>query len=203
MANGVIVPKFPPVKRLDSSEFPSEKSWIGRLLLPLNDFMLNVYKKIVELENGITNVNPYELWTTAGGQSITNDSTYYIVDYGELVKSSNNLVTAGNNWSFTAKESGLYAVIARIQYGNLAWAANNLTLFSTFVNGVQTSVLARHYFEAAVTTYFALGGSALLWLEAGDYLDVRAYHNRTAGAAAINTTNSRVGNYINIVKVSG
>ena len=43
--------KLPPVKRLDTNDFPTEKGWIGNLFYILNDFIRTVYSLF---DSGIT-----------------------------------------------------------------------------------------------------------------------------------------------------
>jgi hypothetical protein len=42
---------LPPVQRLVTEDFADQKKWIGKLLLPLNDFMESVYRA---LNQGLT-----------------------------------------------------------------------------------------------------------------------------------------------------
>ena len=141
------------------------------------------------------------IYTTAAAQSIANN-TLTIVNFDTKVQDTHNAVTTGAAWKFTAPAGGFYLVDVIVQFaGTTAWADAELGSLRMYVNA---ALVARPDYKdnygSASTVYMKLGGSTLVHMNAGDYLDMRVI--QTSGAA-LALLASATQNYISIVKFAG
>lgn len=117
--------------------------------------------------------------TKNDAQTIANLTTT-IVEYDDEDFDNLGEFDAVTNNRFTALETGYYFVNARIRYELYAWIAGRYRFLYLYKNGVQYNVLDVIYVEANITNYLDIGGNALIYLEAGEYIDIRTRHNRGA-----------------------
>ena len=137
-------------------------------------------------------------YTTNAGQSIDN-ATATIVDFEDVSIDTDSAVTVGAAWKFTcpAGKAGYYLVTAVIAFDTSAtWAAGELVILYLYKNNALYSVLLRKTQESATTLYNMPPGSDVVYLAAGDYIDVRV--NQGSGGALALYTNS----YYNRVAIS-
>lgn len=123
------------------------------------------------------------VYNTAAAQSISNAGVD-IVNFGTLVKDTNSAVTTGVNWKFTAPTSGYYEVNAQILFAStLTWAKGEGGRLSVYINGTLEVHIDRkdNYDNGGATNYMQLSGSTVVYMNAGDYLDVRI--NQNSGGA--------------------
>jgi hypothetical protein len=135
------------------------------------------------------------IYKTSAGQSISN-TTITIVDFGTKELDLTNSVTTGASWKFTAPISGTYLICGMCTFVSNNTGVRELYLYK---NGSSWSHL---YTSDAAQSSQASGmpGSRLIYLNAGDYIDLRV--NQTCGGPltldASTSTNSvsivRVGN---------
>lgn len=125
-------------------------------------------------------------YTTAAGQSISNGATS-IIDFATKDYDTHGAVTTGASWKFTAPIAGLYSVKALVRYANsLAWSSGSYVSALLYKNGSSFSTQDT-LFQATVTP--AQGPAASLsdsvWLNAGDYIDLRTSHGESSARALV------------------
>jgi len=137
-------------------------------------------------------------YTTAAGQSISN-STTDIIDFGTKDFDTHNAVTTGASWKFTAPVSGLYDISSTILFASSAVTQGNAIDFQVFKNGSVAKRLAYKTIETTFSNFIGQQGSAMVSLNAGDYIDIRVSFNRTGGNT--NLHNSSTYNHVNIKRI--
>jgi hypothetical protein len=115
------------------------------------------------------------VYKTAVNQSVAN-TTFTIIDFGTKEDDSHGSVTTGANWKFTAPTAGRYEVFAKILYNGAASAATGSYLLMLYKNGSQVAELARVNGTGG-SNFFGPNGSRVINLNAGDYIDVRAFQD--------------------------
>ena len=137
-------------------------------------------------------------YSTNAAQSIPN-TTDTVVNFDTINYDTNSAVTTGAAWHFTAPVTGYYMVNACITFNTTnTWADGEPALLSTRINGAQISRLAFTQQGNANSIYKQLVGSDILYLTAGQTLDVTAYQG--SGAALV-LYNAYDYNYICIHKL--
>ncbi len=114
------------------------------------------------------------VYTSTAGQSIPGGSGFHIIDFGTKENDTHGAVTTGASWKFTAPISGMYSVKSSVLWGNAVWTASTLRQISLFVNGVQDETIGYDQSQASTTQFVWTGGSTDIFLNAGDFIDVRA-----------------------------
>jgi hypothetical protein len=138
-------------------------------------------------------------YTSASGQSIPNN-TATVVDFATLVFDTKSEVTTGASWRFTAQETGYYHVDARIMFTNVStWASTEDAVFIIQKNGAFYSELHREIDHTSVIQYVNLGGSDLVQLNAGQYIDIVI--TQQSGAALALIADGRY-NFVSIEQVN-
>lgn len=152
----------------------------GQTVIYLKEDKLLYYKDDTGVERGPGfNVSAARR-TRGSSQSIAN-ITATIIDYETLIY--DNLNELDDTGRFTARANGIYHVSAAALFGNVAWDAAEIAQIALYKNG---SSYAEGYIwsaHAAVTRAPSASVISDVSLLAGDYIDVRAYHNQ--GAAVI------------------
>lgn len=102
---------------------------------------------------------------------------------------------------FTAPESGHYQHCGTFLTDNVAWLAGERTSFELYLQG---AFVGRLYFEEIDTSDNLLSikhgnGCATIYMEKGQYSDVKFYHSRSGGNTALNGNNTD--NFLTIEKV--
>jgi hypothetical protein len=101
-----------------------------------------------------------------------------IVQYNNESFDNLNEYDNTTNYRFTATQAGYYLVDASLLFDSYAWtAAKEMDLF-LYKNGVLYSALDIYTSEVALTLYLGLVGSDIIYLNVGDYIDVRVVHTR-------------------------
>lgn len=118
-------------------------------------------------------------YTSTSTAGITTTQT--ILNYDTVVQDTHGAVTTGASWKFTAPMPGFYEVTAQYLTSSalIANATDNWSL-QIFKNGSADQALATEYAAAVSTRRLQVGGSAVLYLIAGDYIDLR--HSVNTGA---------------------
>lgn len=136
-------------------------------------------------------------YKTNTATSIPNTGSFVIIDFEDSESlDTHNAVTTGASWKFTAPVSGLYEVSATLLLDNASWTAGNAINMRLFKNGSQYTNLDRFASQATVTQLAYLNGTALIPLNAGDYIDIRC-----AGNQAVVVFNDNTFNHVNIKRV--
>ena len=139
-------------------------------------------------------------YSSNASQSINSASTT-IIDFEDKQWDSHNAVTTGASWKFTAPISGIYSVSAIVAFGSLAWTAGHVLDLYLFKNGSNFKGFDIMRVEGSVTDVMARQGTRTVRLLAGQYIDVRLYHNRgsastlNGSAEYVNISIDRIGNY--------
>jgi hypothetical protein len=106
-------------------------------------------------------------YQTATAQSIL-AATTTIINYDTKAWDSNNAVTVGANWKFTAPVTGKYWMGANASFSP---TGASYMVMQIFVNGVLDSTLPTRVTNATGE----VGGSSLISLNAGDFADIRCF----------------------------
>jgi hypothetical protein len=115
-------------------------------------------------------------YTTNTAQSISN-GTATVIDFEDKVYDINSEVTTGA-WKFTAKTSGYYQVNARILFDTSSdWEAGELAGLYIFKNGVAQTYADGKVADAAVSQYMPASVSDVIYLDVGQYIEIKAYQN--------------------------
>jgi len=104
-----------------------------------------------------------------------------------------------NGTAFNAKESGYYFITGFISTENVDWTNSHTIRLWIYKNGVQNSLIGFNRFFTLTTKTSIGGGSRTIYLDTGDYVDLRVSHNRGANT---DTSGSVVENYLDIHRLS-
>lgn len=141
-------------------------------------------------------------YSSAGGQSIPN-AAYTIVNYDSLGFDSRSAVTTGASWKFTAPVAGYYAVRAGLLLAaTTTWNLGEELAISCYKNGVLEILLGyRVAFDSASSINAFISGVGLVYLAAGDYIDIRVYQSSGAALALYSGAGAAPYNYCAVWKV--
>jgi hypothetical protein len=134
---------------------------------------------------------------TAAAQSIPTATTT-IVDFGTKNFDSHGSVTTGASWKFTAQTSGTYLINGVISYSIGSTTAVPIATLFVFKNGVQTGSGSAYNGTTTSGTFVGVTVSETLKLNAGDYIDLRAY--QTTGSSKVLTAFAQE-NRVSVIKV--
>ncbi len=123
-------------------------------------------------------------YSTNAGQSIPN-VTDTIVNFEDVTFDPWGAVTVGASWKFTAPAHGYYLVTPYVRFNTLVWAAGNVVVLKLFLNGALAMSPGATYAWNATAIYLPAGGTTLIELAEGDYIDIRVNQNRGAASALI------------------
>jgi hypothetical protein len=129
----------------------------------------------------------YAEYITASGQSIP-PSSYTIVDYNSKLEDSHNAVTTGASWKFTAPRAGIYQLNLLNLFDLKAWTAGEYITALIHKNGSSYKYIQDFGILSSSATYYQVRGSAGIKLNAGDYIDIRFWHNSATASALIATS---------------
>lgn len=107
------------------------------------------------------------------------------------------------DWAYTAPVSGYYKVSAAVRVESWTASAANYVIFSLYKNNAQYSVLQWFTKEAnQADSSIGYQGTDTVYLDAGDYIDIRFYQNNTTSDSAALVSNANY-NYVTIERISG
>ena len=159
---------------------------------------------VVELSNSVQIPNYKELqkidarYSSNSAQSFSTGS-FEIVNYEDKDFDSLNAVTTGAAWKFTAPVNGDYAVSATLEFDAGAnWASGESVILQVWKNGAEYASLARNVQQTTHSLVVPIDGYTIVPLNAGDYIDIRAYQD--SGAGAVLSANSSV-NHVSIFRL--
>lgn len=137
------------------------------------------------------------LYETNVGQAMASGSAT-IVDFEDKVIDSHNAVTVGASWKFTAPIAGIYRVAAITHGANASgWGSTERWRVVLYTNGSESRDLGVDFKETS-TNYAGAGGSTIVSLAAGGYVDVRVNHEN---GSSINLNASAVNNWICVERI--
>lgn len=137
-------------------------------------------------------------YKTSAGQTIPH-ATDTIVNFGTKVFDDTNSVTTGASWKFTAPISGKYLVSTTVS-SNSSWQHGDYLDLIIYKNTAIYCFLDIDRFQATITDYFSWGGSRVVQLLQGEYIDIRVQTGRAA-ANSINLHADANINYVSITRV--
>jgi hypothetical protein len=148
---------------------------------------------IFEIAGGSGRIHPSEnivaRYLRTSTQTVT-DGNNDIIDYATADFDSHSAVTTGASWKFTAPISGYYRVDASVFLSYAATVDDNMKL-AIYKNGTEYSILQREEADASVTKAHTVGGSDIVSLDKGDYIDVRLEASGSNGPVS-NSKGSRI-----------
>ncbi len=139
-------------------------------------------------------------YTTNAGQSFATGIAE-IIDFEDLGFDTNNAVTTGASWKFTAPQTGFYSVSVLVELAaTVNWLVGERAVIQLFKNGVLWSVLDAQENHSATSHKVILQGDDVIQLTGGDYIDVRLTES-SGGNLALTTTGEN--NHVSITSVLG
>lgn len=139
-------------------------------------------------------------YETNTAESVANSGDV-LIDFEDKVFDTHGAVTIGASWKFTAPVSGVYRVTSSNVFTSSTYAVGNQLYGAIYKGGVANTYFGTAFSDAATAKSIGVSGSALIQLNAGEYIDVRLNNNRTAGATLLNGT--AASNFITIERLSG
>lgn len=136
-------------------------------------------------------------YTTNAAQSIT--GSYAIIDFEDKSFDSRNSVTTGASWKFTAPEAGYYRAKASVLLNTGGgWAAGEYISLGIYKNGSVQSYSDVHQ-TATHSTYAPCQIEDIVYLQAGEYLDIRLSQNSGGNISLLNSSSY---NYITVEQIA-
>jgi len=111
-------------------------------------------------------------YSSTASQAITGGAID-ILNFGTKEYDTHGAVTTGASWKFTAPVSGNYKVSANYMAGAVAWTLNDISSVILYKNGSQHTFMGRTVANASNTFRLVMGGSTEVFLNAGEFIDVR------------------------------
>lgn len=135
-----------------------------------------------------------------------NTANPVVLDFDSKVNDTHSAVTPGASWKYTAPVPGFYKVIAHAQDDSSITAAAvnrifNLSLHINGSNAKNADLGTPHRWQTTAAAIGAItGGEATVFLNAGDYFDVRGFQN---SGTALTYIQQAQGTYISVERISG
>lgn len=123
-----------------------------------------------------TTISATELVASIHGttsQTITAGGTRFIVDASTKLLDTHGLVTTGASWKFTAQYPGLYEVKYVSSHASVTLTTGASLNAELYKNGSFYKPVAIYAHQAATATSPTISGSVNVWLNSGEYIDVR------------------------------
>lgn len=135
-----------------------------------------------------------------GGQNIVSSDATQVVNFSTKVYDSHNAVTTGAAWKFTAPVSGTYRVAAETLADPAAgWVAGEEWTNRMYIqDGSIHSILGGQFMQAGHSTLVNASGSTSIYMNAGEWLQLRIYQSNGSTVAV---RNDPAFNFIVIEKV--
>lgn len=175
----------------------------------MNTFERDVVKEIEALKRQVAELSPTKRrvplvasYNTSSAQSIPNDGlTPTIINYSTQERDTAGAVTTGAAWRFTAPVAGDYGVAAAIIYNSTTtWATGEIASLELWRNGTIYRFLDRkdNMNSNLVAIFTQVSGSSTVYLDAGNYIDLRT---RQTSGAALTLFNNAMYNYVSIWRI--
>lgn len=140
----------------------------------------------------------YAHYNTDAAQLIPNGGVH-IVNFHNPVYDPDGLVTTGVAWKFTSAIPLYYHVSAALLFAATAtWADGEIAEIGLYRNNALIEMLAFHDNNPAAATFKHLCGSTDIYLNAGDFIDIRVTQN---SGAALNLSAWETYNYVAIHRI--
>jgi hypothetical protein len=116
-------------------------------------------------------------YRTNTGQTCTSGS-FKLIDFEDRDFDTHSAVTTGASWKFTAPAAGKYRVSGNVLIQAAAgWEAGESLQLALFKNGSAVTNIGQAIQTASHSQALAVGGSCLVALNAGDYIDLRVFQD--------------------------
>jgi hypothetical protein len=138
-------------------------------------------------------------YMTAAGQSIASGAVP-VIDFGSSAIDTHGAVTTGSSWKFTAPVSGIYRVSTLITYGTASFTSGLDIRVALYKNGTEYTRLSHLNIVTTGSQFPSTAGSAIISLNAGDFIDVRSFHGESTARSLANDAKL---NHIQIERLSG
>jgi len=163
--------------------------------------LVAIERRLAEIEARERAASIVAIYTSSSGQSIPNN-TFTIIDYSTKEIDTHSAVTTGSSWKFTVPVAGYYHVDAEILFAaTTTWADGEVGDLRLFRNGDANSSKSldrKDNYGSSASVFMRLGGSTAIYLNSGDYIDVRVI--QISGGALTLYTNG-IFNRIAITKI--
>lgn len=139
-------------------------------------------------------------FTSNTSQSMASGSAT-IIDFEDKSTDPYNAVTVGSSWKFTAPQGGYYSVkaCARLDPSSVVVDLGDAMNLRLYKNGSLVSILGGVVGQVnSLNLDLWISGSDDIRLSAGDYIDVRLYHDI---GTSVSTTGNAEEQWVSIVKV--
>jgi hypothetical protein len=121
----------------------------------------------------------YDQNASSSNTSVASSATA-IVDFNSKTRDDASLVTTGSSWKFTAVFPGWYQVSTALKFTPASgFAAGDQINLYAYKNGAQGPLMGVFVSYGSGSGHFGVSGATLVYLNAGDYLDVRLNNNAT------------------------
>lgn len=145
---------------------------------------------IVDMPN-----QPSLIATQSYGQSIPNALTTIVIFNETEIDLGNNF----NGTSFIAPADGTYHVDAGVLMNNTAWDVGKVGTGYIYKNNNIYRIVKRYQSKVNGNEYINFGANANVWLNEGDFIDIRIFQNT---GVAVNLYNSAPYNFFDVNKVT-
>lgn len=117
-------------------------------------------------------------YTTNAGQTIATTATD-ILNFEDKVYDTDNAVTTGAAWKFTAPSTGYYHVdVAILTASSTAWETTEIVIIYLYIDGSLNCELYRHRMQTTANPFLiSLSGSIDIYLAEDSYFDIRLFQN--------------------------
>jgi len=136
------------------------------------------------------------LVTKNNNQEIPNDTTT-IIQYDDVVYDTLGEYD-NTNYRFTAKQAGYYLITASNTINSLFWNLGDYIMIRIYKNSSLFKSLYKYFFSATNNTGWYLQGSSTVYLEIGDFIDIRMLQE---SGGNIYTSTSTTDNYLQITRL--
>lgn len=114
-------------------------------------------------------------------------ATSTVINYDRLVQDTHSRVTTGASWRFTAAVAGYYVTAATVQLTSPAsWTTGKtarLYLFKNNGSTVDGTGILGTYNSYGTASFVQLGGTRIVYLAVGDYLELRVIQDTGSSVA--------------------
>lgn len=146
------------------------------------------------VETALRPVSVFASYNTNASQSVVHN-TLTIVDFEDMVADTHSAVIVGASWKFVAPVSGYYIVTANIEFNNIALDSTEYIAVYLYKNDVSQSLrVLRAQVGGCASSYWGCAHNDIIYLAAGDYIDIRV--KQISGASA--NLSGATANYVRI-----
>jgi len=130
-------------------------------------------------------------------------ATNTVIDFEDTDFDTHSMQSGtGTSWKWYAPYAGFYKVTCSATWDTQAWAEGDYTQVIILKSNAEYATVGfREFADAIAAAYQVSGGSAIMKLNAGDYISCKTSLSRGAGSPTFLATG--LGNYIEIHRIGG